>query len=100
MGSAHVTKPIESSQVRPRYHVIAAAHSQPSKLHANPEGENYLAYFPEHTEHFDDYVEAVGWAEYARWNRRLMMDAIVDALRNSGAVPPFEAEPQVVNCHH
>lgn len=22
-----------------------------------------LAYFPEHTEHFDDYVEAVGWAQ-------------------------------------
>jgi RNA-splicing ligase RtcB len=29
-----------------------------------------LAYFPEHTEHFNDYVEAVEWAQdYARWNR-------------------------------
>ena len=31
-------------------------------------------------EHFDDYVEAVSWAQdYARWNRQLMMDAIVSA---------------------
>src|SRR6266480_1747165 len=51
-----------------------------------------LAYFPEHTEHFDDYVEAVGWAQdYARWNRQLMMDAILWAIQASGEVPPFEA---------
>src|SRR5262245_24595777 len=60
-----------------------------------------LAYFPEHTEHFDDYVEAVGWAQdYAKWNRQLMMDAVVAALRNSGELPPFEAALQVINCHH
>jgi tRNA-splicing ligase RtcB len=51
-----------------------------------------LAYFSEHAEHFDDYVEAVGWAQdYARWNRELMMEAIVAAVRKSGEVPPFEA---------
>jgi len=60
-----------------------------------------LAYFPEHTEHFDDYVEAVEWAQsYARWNRQLMMEQIVGALRNSGEVPPFTAELQAINCHH
>ncbi len=60
-----------------------------------------LAYFPEHTAHFDDYVEAVGWAQdFARWNRRLMMDAIVAAIRNSGEVPPFAAELQAIDCHH
>src|SRR6059036_3674915 len=60
-----------------------------------------LAYFPEHTEHFDDYVEAVDWAQdYARWNRRLMMEAVVHAVRSSGEVPPFQAETQVINCHH
>ena len=37
-----------------------------------------LAYFPEHTEHFDDYVEAVEWAQdYARRNRDLMMEQLV-----------------------
>jgi tRNA-splicing ligase RtcB len=60
-----------------------------------------LAYFPEHTEHFDDYVEAVGWAQdYARRNRLLMMEAVVAAVRNSGEVPPFGAELEVINCHH
>ena len=35
-----------------------------------------LAYFEEGTQHFDDYVEAVGWAqEFARANREVMMDA-------------------------
>ena len=60
-----------------------------------------LAYFPEHTEHFDDYIEAVGWAqEYAQWNRHLMMENLVAAVRNSGAVPDFTAELQAINCHH
>jgi tRNA-splicing ligase RtcB len=60
-----------------------------------------LAYFPERTEHFDDYVEAVGWAQdYARWNRHLMMEGIVAALRSSGELPPFEARAEAINCHH
>lgn len=60
-----------------------------------------LAYFQEHTEHFDDYVEAVGWAQdYARWNRQLMMDAIISSLRKSGQLPPFGTTKQVINCHH
>jgi tRNA-splicing ligase RtcB len=60
-----------------------------------------LAYFPEHTEHFDDYVEAVGWAQdFARWNRDLMMKQIVAAVRGSGVLPEFVAEVQSINCHH
>jgi tRNA-splicing ligase RtcB len=60
-----------------------------------------LAYFPEHTPHFDDYVEAVSWAQdFARWNRQLMMDAILGALRDSGEVPAFETAAEVINCHH
>ncbi len=60
-----------------------------------------LAYFPEHTEHFDDYVEAVEWAQdYARRSRDLMMERIVGAVRASGEVPPFNAELKAINCHH
>jgi tRNA-splicing ligase RtcB (3'-phosphate/5'-hydroxy nucleic acid ligase) len=60
-----------------------------------------LAYLPEGTEHFDDYVEAVHWAqEYARMNRELMMAAVVDALRRCGQLPAFEARLEAVNCHH
>jgi tRNA-splicing ligase RtcB len=64
-----------------------------------------LAYLSEGTAHFDDYVEAVGWAQdYAMTNRVLMMDAVVAALgrlgERTGALPPFDARVEVVNCHH
>ncbi len=60
-----------------------------------------LAYFPEHTDHFNDYVEAVEWAQdFARANRDLMMEQIVAAVRDSGEVRPFNAEVKAINCHH
>ena len=60
-----------------------------------------LAYFTEGTEHFDDYVAAVGWAQdFAMWNRKLMMEQTLDAIAESGEVPEFNARLQVVNCHH
>ena len=59
-----------------------------------------LAYFPEGTEHFDDYVEAVGWAQdFAALNRRMMMANVIRALRTQIS-KPFEAEIEAVNCHH
>ena len=79
---------------------IDAARKDFEKLHVNlPDVD--LAYFPEHTEHFDDYVAAVEWAQdYARWNRHLMMEQIAAAVRNSGEAPPFNAELKAINCHH
>ncbi|HZP23666.1 MAG TPA: RtcB family protein [Terriglobales bacterium] len=60
-----------------------------------------LAYLPQGTEHFKDYVDAVHWAqEYALLNRQLMMGNIVAAVRDCGLVPPFDAEVEAVNCHH
>jgi len=60
-----------------------------------------LAYFPEHTEHFEDYFEAVEWAQdYARANRDLMMEQIVNAVWTSGQVPAFGADVKAINCHH
>jgi tRNA-splicing ligase RtcB (3'-phosphate/5'-hydroxy nucleic acid ligase) len=60
-----------------------------------------LAYLPQGTDHFDDYVEAVHWAqEYARLNRALMMENIIEAVRHCGQVPAFEATLEAVNCHH
>lgn len=59
-----------------------------------------LAYFAEGTDHFDDYVEAVGWAQdYAALNRRMMMTNVIRALRGVIA-KPFDAELEAVNCHH
>jgi tRNA-splicing ligase RtcB len=58
-----------------------------------------LAYFPEGAQHFDDYVDAVGWAQdYARANRAEMLDLVLDAMRRH--LPSFEAMQQAVNCHH
>ena len=60
-----------------------------------------LAYFREGTRHFDDYVEAVEWAQaFAMTNRRLMMDAVVTAVAAVPGIPPFTAHVQAVNCHH
>lgn len=60
-----------------------------------------LAYLREGTDHFDDYVDAVEWAqEFARINRELMMQAVVAAVRTSKEVPPFSAQLEAVNCHH
>lgn len=58
-----------------------------------------LAYLQEGTRHFDDYVEAVGWAQdYATANRAAMLDIILAALRRH--LPPFSVTAEAVNCHH
>ena len=78
---------------------IELAKQDMRKWHLNLPDED-LAYFPEGTDHFDDYVEAVGWAQdYAALNRRMMMTNVIAALRGVIA-KPFEAELEAVNCHH
>src|SRR5699024_3942455 len=58
-----------------------------------------LAYLQEGSEYFDDYVEAVEWAQtYARRNREEMMKLVIAALRRH--FPPFQLTEQAVNCHH
>jgi tRNA-splicing ligase RtcB len=58
-----------------------------------------LAYFSEGSLLFDDYVEAVDWAQdYALLNRREMMRAALDALARH--VPPFRLDGEAINCHH
>jgi tRNA-splicing ligase RtcB len=58
-----------------------------------------LAYFRESSEHFDEYVRAVDWAQrYASTNREAMMETVIAAMRRH--VPPFEVTSEAVNCHH
>ena len=59
-----------------------------------------LAYLPEGSQHYADYVFAVDWAQrYARINREIMMRHVVEAVRK--VIPkPFEAQAEAVNCHH
>jgi len=78
---------------------IELAKQDMRKWHINLPDED-LAYFPEGTDHFDDYVEAVGWAQdFAALNRRMMMTNVIRALRSQIA-KPFDAEMEAVNCHH
>lgn len=58
-----------------------------------------LAYFTEGTQHFEDYVEAVGWAQdYAMLNRREMMRLVLEALQKH--LPKFTTTQEAINCHH
>ncbi len=58
-----------------------------------------LAYFPEGSEYFADYVEAVHWAQdYAFANRQAMLELVLKGLEKH--LPPFTVTTEAVNCHH
>ena len=60
-----------------------------------------LAYLTEGESSFDDYVEAVDWAQdYAARNREFMLAAVVEAVRRTAGIRQFRADRMVVNCHH
>jgi len=59
-----------------------------------------LAYIPEGSANFDNYNEAVAWAQdFARINRETMMARTVQALSDVLKIE-FEANVEAVNCHH
>lgn len=59
-----------------------------------------LAYLPEGTDNFNDYVRAVDWAQrFAMTNREVMMEQVLAAMRHVMEVP-FDASVMAVNCHH
>jgi tRNA-splicing ligase RtcB len=59
-----------------------------------------LAYLPEGSVHYGDYVFAVDWAQrFARMNREIMMRNVVAAARTVIG-KPFQAQAEAVNCHH
>jgi tRNA-splicing ligase RtcB len=58
-----------------------------------------LAWLAEGTPAFEQYVEAVHWAQdYALENRRAMMRAVLGALR--AHVPAFRTVGEATECHH
>lgn len=62
--------------------------------------EKDLAYLPEGSEHFKNYVEAVAWAQdFARVNREVMMARTLQAIREVLGIQ-FESHIEAVNCHH
>jgi tRNA-splicing ligase RtcB len=63
--------------------------------------DSNLSFFPEGSQDFDDYLEAVTWCqEFAKTNRELMMTIIQKALKKSKLVPKFEATDLEIDCHH
>ena len=58
-----------------------------------------LAYLPEGTDHYADYMRAVEWAQtYAAANRAEMLRRVLIVLHRH--LPPFRDRTEVVNCHH
>lgn len=58
-----------------------------------------LAWLNENTPIFEDYIEALSWAQdYAMTNRRLMMHAVLLAIEPH--VPVFQSAELAINCHH
>ncbi len=61
--------------------------------------DDNLAYFEEGTSEFDDYMEAVHWAQdYALANRSEMLKSIMCALQVIW--PSAQMTSDVINCHH
>jgi tRNA-splicing ligase RtcB len=59
-----------------------------------------LAYLPDGTQDFKDYVEAVEWAqEYALTNRHLMLAAVIEAV-SASLGREITTTAEAVNCHH
>lgn len=58
-----------------------------------------LAYLPEGTDYFDDYMKSVAWAQnYARLNRETMLESIQSVLLKH--FPDILFEEKAINCHH
>jgi tRNA-splicing ligase RtcB len=80
-------------------HYIAKAKRQMEQFFITLPDDN-LAYFPENTEDFDDYMYAVGWAQnYAFENRRRMMSEVLEAMKLR-IDKPFTITQEAINCHH
>ncbi len=82
------------------YFISLAKKENETRLGYIPDRE--LSYFAEGSAYFDDYIEAVGWAQdYAMENRREMMRLIIKALGHKDAqFPRFTITKEAINCHH
>jgi tRNA-splicing ligase RtcB len=80
-----------------RYFIAAAQKDMRRHQLQLPDAD--LAYVSEGSTVFDDYVEAVDWAQdYALLNRGEMMRRVLDVLAKFA--PPFQLDGEAINCHH
>lgn len=60
-----------------------------------------LAYLPEGTDDFKDYLAAVGWAQdFAKTNRQIMLARTVKAIAAALGRDDLVMTEEAVNCHH
>ncbi len=76
---------------------------QEMKIHFINLPDKDLAYLPEGTQHFDDYIYAMEWSQdFAQISRDLMVAQVFEALKREGGVPQAKllTHDYAVNCHH
>ena len=80
-----------------QYFINLAKKDMGRHVHSLPDKD--LAYLTEGTQYFDDYVQAVYWAQdYAMENRREMMRLIIEVLKKK--FPKYGVTKEAINCHH
>lgn len=58
-----------------------------------------LAYLQEGSQYYNDYVDAVDWAQqYAKRNRDSMLELVITAMTRF--LPPFKVTKEAIQCHH
>lgn len=59
-----------------------------------------LSYLPQGSRYYNDYIEAVSWAQrFAALNRSVMMHATLDAIHKTLGLP-IDSDMEAINCHH
>ena len=84
-----------------RYFIEAA--KKDMRRHEQNLPDKDLSYFSEGSTWFDDYVEAVDWAQdYARLNRSEMMRFALEVLERelSPKINAWKVTNEAINCHH
>ncbi len=77
---------------------ISKAKEEMQRWHIDLPDPN-LAYLPEGSQYFDDYIQAMSWAQnYAFQNREVMMKIIFRILRKW--FPTVQGMTEAINCHH
>jgi len=80
-----------------RHFIQKARKDMQGHMHNLPDKD--LAYFREGNRNFDDYLQAVSWAQdYAFYNRQEMMGLVIRAI--SPFLPPFRPTKEAIDCHH
>ena len=81
------------------YFIARAKEEMGDRLGKLPDRD--LAWLGEGTEIFDDYIQAVGWAQdYAAINRRVMLARASDAAAVSLGRGCFAWSAEAISCHH